>query len=43
MRLPPFSKTAWTVSAIVLGGIAFSCMRSGDTVDFNTEDKTHLQ
>lgn len=39
MRLPRISKTAWTVSVLVLGGITFSCMRSGDDIDFNTEVK----
>jgi hypothetical protein len=39
MRLPPVKKTAWIVSALVLGGITFSCMSSGNAVDFNTEVK----
>jgi hypothetical protein len=39
MQLPPLSKTAWIILALVLGVTAFSCLTSSHKIDYNTEIK----
>lgn len=42
MRLPLFSRTAWIITVLVSGVTAFSCLSSGNKIDYNTEIKPLL-